>query len=213
MKFLAACVLLGLALCACDSRDGSGANKAEVAAAKAAQEAERKQEDERAERVQVTEDCKTNAKAKDAEYRKLMAAKEYWPATLVIRQCAELLNNPKLKALVADGEVKSYIRDIESRGTKDWNTLRAMDSFARDYPDRAKKHAKAHQELKTRLDMEAAKHDAEVAAMRNAPPPDRRPDACVKAIMSSMGTSTRNYSDKMAYDAHVRENCKGYNLP
>lgn len=36
---------------------------------------------------------------------------------------------------------------------------------------------------------------------------------CTAAITSSMGTSIRGYADKQAYDAHVRENCKGFNLP
>jgi hypothetical protein len=36
---------------------------------------------------------------------------------------------------------------------------------------------------------------------------------CAAALTSSMGTSTRGYADKQAYEAHVRENCKGFNLP
>ena len=35
---------------------------------------------------------------------------------------------------------------------------------------------------------------------------------CVKAMMSDMGTSTRNYQDKQAYDAHVAEKCKGFSI-
>ena len=35
---------------------------------------------------------------------------------------------------------------------------------------------------------------------------------CVKAITSSIGTNTTNYRDKQAYDAHVSDKCRGYNL-
>lgn len=34
--------------------------------------------------------------------------------------------------------------------------------------------------------------------------------ACATAVMSNMGTSTRNYSDKQAYEAHVADKCSGF---
>lgn len=35
---------------------------------------------------------------------------------------------------------------------------------------------------------------------------------CSEAIMSNLGTNTSNYTDKRAYDQHVEENCKGFDL-
>lgn len=35
---------------------------------------------------------------------------------------------------------------------------------------------------------------------------------CSKALMSSMNHSTRNYTDKQAYDQHVREKCAGLEI-
>lgn len=40
----------------------------------------------------------------------------------------------------------------------------------------------------------------------------KRKQECVDAIMSSMGTSTKNYSDKQAYDEHVRKHCAGLEI-
>lgn len=39
---------------------------------------------------------------------------------------------------------------------------------------------------------------------------DRR--KCVEAMTSNIGTSTRNYSDKAAYERRVAEDCKGFDL-
>lgn len=41
---------------------------------------------------------------------------------------------------------------------------------------------------------------------------EARKRECAEAMMSNMGTSTQNYSDKMAYQAHVREHCRGLSI-
>ncbi|KGC50979.1 hypothetical protein [Burkholderia pseudomallei] len=41
---------------------------------------------------------------------------------------------------------------------------------------------------------------------------EARKRECTKAIMSSIDTSTRNYTDKMAYEANVREHCQGLEI-
>lgn len=40
-----------------------------------------------------------------------------------------------------------------------------------------------------------------------------RKDECVKELMSNVGHSTLGYADKQAYDAHVAEKCKEFDLP
>jgi hypothetical protein len=39
-----------------------------------------------------------------------------------------------------------------------------------------------------------------------------RKQACARAMMSSMGTSTTGYADKAAYDARVRKACDGLEI-
>lgn len=39
-----------------------------------------------------------------------------------------------------------------------------------------------------------------------------RKQACVRAMASSMGTSTSGYADRAAYEARVREACDGYEI-
>lgn len=41
---------------------------------------------------------------------------------------------------------------------------------------------------------------------------EARKRECAEAMMSNLGTSTENYSDKMAYEAHVREHCHGLEI-
>jgi hypothetical protein len=40
----------------------------------------------------------------------------------------------------------------------------------------------------------------------------KRKEACLRAMTSSIGTSTIGYSDKAAYDARVREACDGFEI-
>ena len=41
---------------------------------------------------------------------------------------------------------------------------------------------------------------------------EQRRAECTAAMTSNMGTSTRSYSDRMAYEAHVKEKCKGFSI-
>ncbi|MES2990452.1 MAG: hypothetical protein V4844_03445 [Pseudomonadota bacterium] len=85
-------------------------------------------------------DCQQNIVAKKAEYRRLMAAREYWSASLVLRRCAELQDNQAVKAMVADAEQKEYISEIATAPTKDART-RALDALRRDYPEVGAKYS------------------------------------------------------------------------
>jgi hypothetical protein len=53
--------------------------------------------------------------------------------------------------------------------------------------------------------MKASETPAERAAADKAAAQE-----CATAVMSNMGTSTRNYRDKQAYDAHVADKCSGF---
>lgn len=41
---------------------------------------------------------------------------------------------------------------------------------------------------------------------------EERARECAAAMMSGAGTSMRNYSDKKAYDDHVRDKCAGFSV-
>lgn len=83
--------------------------------------------------------CRNDSGVKLAEYRRLMAAGEYWPAAVSIRRCAQLQNEPKLTQLVADAEVRSLEQDIANTNASREDRIRAIETLARDYPDRGKK--------------------------------------------------------------------------
>ncbi|MGN5476908.1 hypothetical protein ACTMU2_07940 [Cupriavidus basilensis] len=76
------------------------------------------------------------------KFRRLMTARDYWPAVLSIRRCAQLTNDPGLTAMcVADAEIKSYIADIENPKTPIGDRVRSIEALSRDYPERGKKYA------------------------------------------------------------------------
>jgi hypothetical protein len=93
-----------------------------------------------AERTAQLRECRASQSAKVAQYQKLMAARDYWTSTLQIRACAELLDDSALRALVAEGEVKSYVQDIESPKIGAFDRIRSIEALARINPQRAKKY-------------------------------------------------------------------------
>ena len=101
------------------------------------------------------ESCKSRRAERIAEYKKLIGRKEYWPATLEIRRCAEILDDKALKKLVAEGEIKSYIQDLEIRSGSIYDQLRSAEAFSRDYPEQAKKYSKLLSSLRTDLARQA----------------------------------------------------------
>ena len=38
-------------------------------------------------------------------------------------------------------------------------------------------------------------------------------EECARAITSSIGTSTTGYADRKAYNDHVRDKCRGFDVP
>ena len=112
-----------------------------------------------AERVADLADCTVNSASKVNEYRALMAKHEYWSATLAIRKCSEILNDKQLKTLVADGEIKSHVQDIESPKTKLNDRLRAIESFQRDYPERGSKYNALLKKLNANFEQRKAENE------------------------------------------------------
>lgn len=144
------CPVIGLAICLIVGCDGSSvppvasAPKADPLAAQVQELANVNE----AQRVAAVADCKTNAAKKLTEYRTLMAKREYWPASITIRRCSELLNDKQLKALVVDGEIKSYVADIESKKNKVDDRISAVEHFQERYPESGRKYDSLLKKLK-----------------------------------------------------------------
>ena len=131
-----------------------------------------KKADEAKESEAKTAECRANIDAKVADYHKLMANKQYWPAVLRIRFCAQRLDDPTLTALVAEGEILSYKQNIDNPELSDFDRLRAGESFERDYPDQAKNHQRSISSLRSRVEANQADNGRTSAWLRrNSTPP------------------------------------------
>ena len=87
-------------------------------------------------------ECKKNLAAKMAVYRNLMNSHQYWDASIALRRCADLQNDPRLKSLVAEAEKRQYVKEIESTGsTRDSRNI-AIEALLRDYPETGAKYSK-----------------------------------------------------------------------
>lgn len=93
-------------------------------------------------------DCKANLGAKTKDFQRYMVAKEYWSAALSLRVCADVLDDPKLRALVAGAEIKKYAIDIENPATPSFDRVLMIEALQRDYPDQAKKYASLLEKLR-----------------------------------------------------------------
>ncbi|WP_156902240.1 hypothetical protein [Azohydromonas australica] len=149
MDMLRSSLVLLPFLVACGPQGSSNwASPAEIAASAAAAAAAASAAEEAAkvaearEREEKTADCKKNISSKLAEYRQLMTKREYGNAALVIRECSELLNEPKLHELVTDGEIKSHYQDLDNPTQSVFNKIQAIEALQRDYPEHAKKNEK-----------------------------------------------------------------------
>ena len=87
-------------------------------------------------------ECSEKIAARTADYKSLMAKREYWSASLALRRCSELLNEPALKALVAQAEIKQHVMEIESTSTTRVARNSAIEALMRDYPDVGKRYEK-----------------------------------------------------------------------
>ncbi|WER50689.1 hypothetical protein CupriaWKF_30470 [Cupriavidus sp. WKF15] len=92
--------------------------------------------------------CKSTKAEMTAKYKGLMKAREYWPAVLTVRRCAQLTNDKDLTTMVADAEINSYVSDIENPKTRKDDRMRSIEALSRDYPEFGKKYASLLRQLK-----------------------------------------------------------------
>ena len=87
-----------------------------------------------------TADCQTNLATKVAEYKKLMAERQYWPATLALQACANALGDQKINAMVADAELKHLKKEIDDTKNLPFDRIRFINTLMRDYPSQGVKY-------------------------------------------------------------------------
>lgn len=97
--------------------------------------------------IQLTA-CKVNISKNIEDYQRLMTQGNYWAASVSIRRCSQLMDDPKLVALVANGEIKSFIKDIENPKTTSNERIRQIEALTQDYPEQGAKYAPLLSKLK-----------------------------------------------------------------
>lgn len=149
-------VTIILCLTGCDLRDVFATDPVKAAA-----------EEKRAK----IEECKINIDTKVAEYSSLMSLGAYWPASLKIRQCSELMDEPRLKMLVSEAEIKSYIHDIDDKKTDEFVRKHLVSVLIRDYPEQGKKYEKLQQEYVVEANQRHQEAVTRASSIRRSGPP------------------------------------------
>lgn len=122
-------------MCSPSPTSTSSNSKSNYSAKLPAQAAKSAQELAAAELAKQREACQNTLAQRRAAYDSHMKERKYWDATLQLRQCAEVLANPDLLALLKDAEVKSHLAEINGSKTPLRDKVRAIELLARDYPD------------------------------------------------------------------------------
>jgi hypothetical protein len=137
---LIACVLVPVAISLVGCEPPKAAPKAAPVAS--AEEVRLAKEQAEVEQTRLFEECKTKIADQTAQYKKSIAIKDYWAAAGKIRRCSVILDDTKLKDMVADAEIKSFSRDVVNPKESISNRVRALERLERDYPAYAKKFEK-----------------------------------------------------------------------
>lgn len=130
--------------------------------------AQQKAAEEKAARDAALADCQSTLEEKKAEHQRLMSKRDYWPAALALRQCADLLDDPALKKLVAAAESNSYLEDIRNPKALLFDRVQRIEAFRHEYPDQAKPHEALFNKVIAEYERTAA--SSREAARRNTTP-------------------------------------------
>ncbi len=108
--------------------------------------------------------CRESIEAKKREYSVALAGRKYWDASLVLRNCAELLADAELLKLVADAEVQSHLQTINDTKMSPRERAQAIVLLERDAPAAAKPFTQLRARLLTQA--EQSERAAEAAKRR-----------------------------------------------
>jgi hypothetical protein len=81
--------------------------------------------------------CRDTLPAKRAEYQRLLAAREYWPASVALNECARKLDDAGLLALVKAAQRKSYLRELKDAKSSSDSISAAARWLSDNYPKEA----------------------------------------------------------------------------
>lgn len=124
-------------------------------------------------------------------YKKLTAQKKYWEAATTVRSCAAILNDPTLKTMLADAEVRNYIALINDKRSEAQSRLIALDAFSSDYPDQAMQFKKLRAQLSDK--QQADTRSSDMAAAKSS-------------AASSSACSDSEYGIYQQYDTFLERN-------
>lgn len=161
-------------LAACQPTEKTPEKKADASAIATEAARANAEKEAQAQRLAVLEECKLNLSSKTKEYKRLMASRDFWQASNTVRECAESLEDNKLRKLVAEAEIKSWVHDIESPHTLGADRIRAIEALMRDYPDRGKKYEALYAKLNAEAERDRQSRQAMSHFTTYTPPADRQ---------------------------------------
>ena len=82
--------------------------------------------------------CSENFLSIKKDYRELMSLARFWDAANTLRGCVAALDDPELKVLFADAEIKSHLQDIKNPSLSSGDKAKAIQSLLRDYPEKGR---------------------------------------------------------------------------
>lgn len=144
------------------------------------------------------EACRDSIAQRKIKYAKGIEDKKYWAAAAEVRECARILADPDLDALVKDAEVKAHLADITGKKTPLREKVRAIEMLARDYPDIG---AKYQSEI-PKLTAAAEKQDAAAEARRKRSEGIRIGMSKADVLAISWGKPERVNRTVNAYGSH-----------
>lgn len=115
------------------------------------------------EQQKIAENCAANREEQLAQFRKLALDGKQWEAAIVIRRCAQVLDDAAMKSMVVEAEQKSHMQQMVDTKERSGVRLIAINRLKADYPDFAASNAGAiaKAEAKAHADAKAEERRAE----------------------------------------------------
>ena len=108
----------------------------------------------------VRSDCQKSIDAKKKDYLSLLAARKFWDASLVLRQCATTLADASLLKLVADAEIQSHLQSVNDTKAPPRDRAQSIELLTRNYPEIGKPFAQLQTQLLAKADQTARAQEA-----------------------------------------------------
>jgi hypothetical protein len=93
---------------------------------------------------------------KIGEYRDHMKSKQFYAAASTLRLCVWATDDPKIKALFRDAEIRNYRSEIDDSKAPAVRRAEALEKFASEYPEEAKKYTAQLDQLRSQAAVQEA---------------------------------------------------------